>query len=73
VVEAGVGLRLSPRRCTPERLRNAVLRLLEEPHFRENARAMARRLAAAPGPPRAAELIEGLVQRAPATAAAASA
>jgi len=66
VVEAGVGLRLSPRHCTPDRLRAAVTRLLSEPHFRKNAQDMARLLAQAPGPPRAAELLEALVRRAPA-------
>jgi UDP:flavonoid glycosyltransferase YjiC (YdhE family) len=65
VVEAGVGLRLAPRQCTPDRVRAAVMRLLEEPHFRENARRIAQRLAAAPGPARAAELLEQLVQRTP--------
>jgi MGT family glycosyltransferase len=69
VVEAGVGLRLSPRNCTPERLRAAVMRLIEEPHFRENALRMAGLLARAPGPPRAAELIEGLVTHAQARSA----
>jgi MGT family glycosyltransferase len=69
VVEAGVGIRLAPKQCTPERIRNAVMRLLNEPHFRENARHMAQLLAQAPGPSRAAELIEGIVSRAPATAA----
>jgi UDP:flavonoid glycosyltransferase YjiC (YdhE family) len=73
VVEAGVGLRLAPRRCTADRVRAAVMRLLDEPHFRENARRIARRFAQVPGPPRAAELLEGLVQRAPASAAAAAA
>ena len=67
VVEAGAGLRIAPRRCTPERLRSAVLRLLHEPHFRRNARFMASRFAEAQGPPRAAELLEELVQ--PAAAA----
>lgn len=62
VVEAGVGLRLSPRSCTPEHLRTAVMRLLEEPHFRENARRMAQRFAEAPGPPGAAELLIELAQ-----------
>jgi MGT family glycosyltransferase len=71
VVEAGVGLRLAPRHCTPERVRAAVMRLLNEPHFRENAQHMAKLLAAAPGPPRAAELIEKLVQRASCTTTAA--
>jgi MGT family glycosyltransferase len=73
VVEAGVGLRLAPGRCTPERLRAAVMRLLEEPHFRENARRIARQLAQAPGPAGAAELIEGLTTRAPAPRARVSA
>jgi MGT family glycosyltransferase len=63
VVEAGVGLRLAPRRCTADRLRAAVMRLLEEPHFRENARRIARRFAQVPGPPRAVELLEGVVHR----------
>ena len=63
VVEAGVGVRLAPRHCTPERVRAAVMRLLHEPHFRANARRIAQRLADAPGPVRAAELLEKLVQR----------
>jgi len=69
VVEAGVGLRLSPRRCTPERIRAAVARLLDEPHFRENACRIARRLADAPGPARAAELLERLATEVPASVA----
>jgi MGT family glycosyltransferase len=71
VVEAGVGLRLAPRHCTPDRVRAAVTRLLEEPGFRENARQIANRLAQAPGPSGAAELLEGLANEVPATAAAA--
>jgi MGT family glycosyltransferase len=71
VVEAGVGLRLAPRRCTPERVRAAVRRLLEEPAFRENARRIARRFAEVSGPPRAAELLEKLAQEAPVPATAA--
>jgi len=63
VVEAGVGLRLAPRHCTPERVRAAVMRLLEEPVFRENARRIADLLRKAPGPARAAELIEKLAQQ----------
>lgn len=63
VVEAGVGLRLAPRHCTPERLRAAVKRLLDEPHFRENARRIALQFSRAQGPPRGAELLEGLMQR----------
>jgi MGT family glycosyltransferase len=61
VVEAGVGLRVAPRDCTPERLRQAVRRLLDEPDFRRNAQCLAQRLATAPGPPGAAALLEALV------------
>jgi UDP:flavonoid glycosyltransferase YjiC (YdhE family) len=68
VVEAGVGLRLAPRHCTPERVRAAVRRLIEEPAFRENARRIARRFAEVPGPPLAAVLLEKLAKGAPAPA-----
>jgi MGT family glycosyltransferase len=61
VVEAGVGVRLRPRRCTPERLRAAVMEVVGDPGYRARAREMADRLAAAPGPARAAELLQGLV------------
>ena len=71
VVEAGVGLRLAPRHCTPERLRAAVKRLIDEPSFRDNAQRMARRFAEAPGPPLAAELLEKLAKEAPVPATAA--
>jgi UDP:flavonoid glycosyltransferase YjiC (YdhE family) len=63
VVEAGVGVRLGARRCTPERLRAAVEHVLREPRYRDAAAAMARRLATAPGPAGAAELLAGLTQR----------
>jgi MGT family glycosyltransferase len=71
VVEAGVGLRLAPRHCTPDRLRAAVQRLIDEPSFRESARRMARRFAEVPGQARAAELLEKLAREAPAPATAA--
>lgn len=66
VVEAGVGVRLSPTRCTPAGLRAALAEVLSNPQYRENARRLAEKLNAAPGPGRAAELLEGLV-REPAT------
>uniref|UniRef100_Q026U8 Glycosyltransferase, MGT family n=1 Tax=Solibacter usitatus (strain Ellin6076) TaxID=234267 RepID=Q026U8_SOLUE len=74
VVEAGVGLRLAPRRCSPDRVRAAVMRLLEEPHFRENARRIAQRLSEASGARGAAQLLENLAHGtlASATAKAAS-
>jgi MGT family glycosyltransferase len=71
VVEAGAGLRLAPRRCTPDRVRAAVMRLLNEPHFRANARRIAEQFARAQGPPRAAELLEGLVGQTKGSATAA--
>ena len=71
VVEAGAGLRLAPRRCTPERVRAAVTRLIEEPSFRRNARRIADKFAEALGPPRAAALLEHLAQGSRTRAAAA--
>jgi MGT family glycosyltransferase len=61
VVEAGVGVRLSPRRCTPENVRAAVDRVLGDGSYRERARRVGARLAAAPGPAGAAALLEGLI------------
>ena len=61
VTEAGAGVRLSSRRCTPKRLRRAVGTVLGEARYRGCARKMAARLAAAPGPAGAAELSEALV------------
>jgi MGT family glycosyltransferase len=58
VVASGVGVRLSPRRCTPVRLRAAVEQVLADPRYGRNARRAADLLAAAPGPAGAAELIE---------------
>jgi MGT family glycosyltransferase len=71
VVEAGAGLRLSPRRLTPARLREAVERVLGEPSFRDNARRLAADFRRYRGPARAAELLEGLCE-APAAAVGAA-
>jgi MGT family glycosyltransferase len=60
VVEAGAGLRIPPGRCTPERLRAAVERILREPSFRMNAQRLAAVCAGYRGPDRASELLEGL-------------
>jgi UDP:flavonoid glycosyltransferase YjiC (YdhE family) len=61
VAETGAGLRLSPRRAAPAWMRRAVMRVLEEPSFRENAAKMAAALAQCGGPARAAEWIDDLV------------
>jgi MGT family glycosyltransferase len=71
VVEAGVGVRLAPKQCTPDGLRTAVEEVLREPKYAESARHMAELIAASPGPARAAELVEGLVTAGVATGAAA--
>jgi MGT family glycosyltransferase len=63
VVEAGAGLRLTPRQCTARGLREAVERLLYEPQFAERARQLAEHLAKEPGPSRAAALLEELALR----------
>jgi MGT family glycosyltransferase len=63
VEETGVGLRLSSRSCTPERLQWAVQRVLHEPSFRANAAAMGTALARRGGPTCAVHLIEELLQQ----------
>jgi MGT family glycosyltransferase len=60
VVEAGAGLRLAPRQCTPESLRAAVTRVVNDPRFGLAAQRVGARLRAAPGPAGAAELLERL-------------
>lgn len=60
VVQAGVGVRLLPGRCSPSRLRAAVAEILDDPEYARNARSVATELAAAPGPAFAAQLLEAL-------------
>jgi MGT family glycosyltransferase len=60
VTEAGIGVRVSPRGASPGRLRAAVRQVLYEPTFRTAAQAVAGQLQAAPGPDRAAALLEEL-------------
>ena len=62
------GLRLSPGRLTPQRLREAVERLLGDPSFRRNARRLADGFAEHDGPTRAAELLEQLAVTEPTAA-----
>ena len=52
--------RLAPKKCTPDGLRAAVEEVLGDPKYRANAKRVAERLARAPGPARAAELVEQL-------------
>jgi len=66
IVESGAGLRVAPRRCTPDAIRAAVNRVLHEPSFRQNARRMGQAFANYGGAAQAAELLEALAERAPA-------
>jgi MGT family glycosyltransferase len=63
VVQAGVGVRLSPRECTPDRLREAVSAVLQIPSFRANAKRLAQVIARHGGAERGAELLVELSQR----------
>lgn len=65
VTEAGAGIRLAPRHLDPQALRAAVREVIDEPSYRESARRLSGHLAAAPGPARAAELLEQLAGGAP--------
>ncbi|MGO9958677.1 MAG: glycosyltransferase [Solirubrobacteraceae bacterium] len=60
VTEAGAGVRLAARRCTPATLRSAVRRVLYQPRYRAAAQRLAARLQQAPGPAGAAELLEAM-------------
>ena len=73
VVEAGVGVRLAPRDCTPERLRESVSTVLRVPAYRENARRMAALIAGYGGARRGAELLVELAERGRAATSAAAA
>lgn len=57
VAELGAGVTISPREVTPERLRDAVGRVVRDPSFRTRARALGRGLEEAGGYRRAAEHI----------------
>lgn len=63
IVDAGAGIIVRPRHCSPKRLREAIEEVLENPTYREAAQKYARKLAAAPGPDGAAELIAQLASR----------
>lgn len=54
----GAGLVVPPRRLKPATLRRAVLRVLQEDHYRQAARAVQATIQPMDGPGRAAEIIE---------------
>lgn len=61
VVEAGAGLRLPAKGLTPQRLRDAVLRVLGDPAFRANAQRIAQAVNRHDGPQGAADLLEKML------------
>jgi MGT family glycosyltransferase len=60
VAEAGVGVVVSPRRCTAASVRSAVERVLADRRFHARAVAVARELVSAPGAAGAAVRLEAL-------------
>lgn len=62
VADSGAGIHLRPEDCTPERMRDAVMRVLKEPSFRHNAQRLASSFERCGGAAKAAELIAGLVK-----------
>jgi MGT family glycosyltransferase len=59
-VQAGVGLGLNLKNCTPEMLRLAVWEVLHNPKYRENARRIQNSYRTYTGPEAAANLLEYL-------------
>jgi len=60
IAEAGVGIRINPERCSPEKLRRAVFSVLRDPSYRQKARIMGDALLSRGGPLRGALLLEQL-------------
>jgi UDP:flavonoid glycosyltransferase YjiC (YdhE family) len=60
VTDAGIGVSVRARRCTPELLRGAVFEVLYDARYRAAAERIARQIAAAPGAAGAAALLEEL-------------
>lgn len=60
VVDAGVGVTVPLRRCTPRTMRHALEQVLYDPSYRHNAQRLAERLRQLGGPARAAVLLEQL-------------
>lgn len=61
-VALGVAERVDMEERTPERIRSAVRRVLNDPAYAERARAMQRDMQTLPGPETAVELLERLAQ-----------
>jgi MGT family glycosyltransferase len=60
VADTGAGLRIPSYRCSPSRLRAAVVEVITNPAYRQNAQRLAACLGRGGGPAAAAELLEQL-------------
>ena len=69
VVASGAGIRLSPYRCTPQRLRAAAEKMLATASYRDNAQRLAGIFKQYRGSVRAAELLTDLCRESDCTAA----
>jgi MGT family glycosyltransferase len=65
VQESGAGIRLTQEECTPDNMRHAVERLLNEPSFHENALRLAASFTRCGGVSRAADLIYSVLEDVP--------
>ncbi|HWI74590.1 MAG TPA: nucleotide disphospho-sugar-binding domain-containing protein, partial [Baekduia sp.] len=63
VAWSGAGIGMRAQRARPEKVRNAVRKLLEWPSFRARAQAIAAEMATYDGPARASDLLEELAGR----------
>jgi UDP:flavonoid glycosyltransferase YjiC (YdhE family) len=61
VAWSGVGRRIRSERPKPAALRRAILDVLNQPRYRQASKRMAADLAAAPGFPKLAAVVDGLV------------
>jgi MGT family glycosyltransferase len=65
VAEAGAGIRIAPGQCTPDAIRSAVGRVLEDRTFRDNARRLGSDFSRYGGAAQAADLLEHLAATGP--------
>jgi MGT family glycosyltransferase len=57
VEDSGTGIRLSPRQCSPDRLRRAIQKVLHDPTFKQNAMRLSKKIRQHDGPKEAANLL----------------
>lgn len=63
VVDAGVGVYMDPKQCTPETLRVAVERVLKDPSYQRNAERIGNALKTYGDQAKTSTLLEGLLER----------